>query len=244
MIEEKALLSRFEEADILAFETSELIENFNDNFIRLEGGGIDKLISFVLKNKLNSVFYYYLYPDIEYLLITEELLTRFDDDFKNSYQNQIEEYNSMISNYDFTKPLVSYVYTVYQGYFVGNLFPNDDFEGLAIISGIDKLKELYYEYGSNEDRLEKGQKDRKDLLDRLKDYILYDPNFHKATNLNLRKKYRTYLRENNEEFRLYERKEHYNSVYFIEDLWKEYKAHKDDLENVDINLDMYIGNNL
>ena len=244
MIEEEALLSRFEEVDILALETSELTENFNDNFISLEGGEIDKLISFVLKNKLSTIFYYYLYPDIEYLLITDELLTRFDDDFKNSYQNQIEEYNNMINTYDFTKPLVSYVYTLYQGYFVGNLFPNDDFDGLAIVSGIEKLKELYYEYGSNEDRLEKGQKDRKDLLRRLKDYILNDPNFHKATNLNLRKKYRTYLRENNEEFRLYERKEHYNSVYFIEDLWKEYKAHKNDLENVDINLYMYIGNNL
>ena len=56
MIEEKALLSRFEEVDILALETSELIENFNDNFISLEGGGIDKLISFVLKNKLNTIF--------------------------------------------------------------------------------------------------------------------------------------------------------------------------------------------
>lgn len=244
MIEEKALLSRFEEVDILALETSELIENFNDNFISLEGGGIDKLISFVLKNKLNTVFYYYLYADIEYLLITEELLTRFDEDFKNSYQNQIEEYNSMISNYDFEKPLVSYVYTAYQGFFVGNLFPNDEFEGLAIVSGIDKLKELYYEYGSNEDRLEKRLQERRDILARLKDYILNDPNFQKATNTSLRKKYRTYLRENNEEFRSYERKEHHNSVYFIEGLWKEYKIHKDDLENVYINLDMYTGHNL
>ena len=131
MIEEEALLSRFEEVDILALETSELTENFNDNFISLEGGEIDKLISFVLKNKLSTIFYYYLYPDIEYLLITDELLTRFDDDFKNSYQNQIEEYNNMINTYDFTKPLVSYVYTLYQGYFVGNIFPNDDFDGLV-----------------------------------------------------------------------------------------------------------------
>ena len=45
MIEEEALLSRFEEVDILALETSELTENFNDNFISLEGGEIDKLIS-------------------------------------------------------------------------------------------------------------------------------------------------------------------------------------------------------
>ena len=60
MIEEEALLSRFEEVDILALETSELTENFNDNFISLEGGEIDKLISFVLKNKLSTIFYYYL----------------------------------------------------------------------------------------------------------------------------------------------------------------------------------------
>lgn len=244
MIEEKALLSKLEEVDILALETNELIENFNDNFIILDGGGMDKLISFVLKNKLNTVFYYYLYPDIEYLLITDELLTRFDDDFKNSYQNQIEEYNSMIDTYDFTKPLVSYVYTIYQGYFVGNLFSNDYFDNLAIVSGVDKIKELYREYESNDDRLEKRQQERKDLFVRLKDHILNDPNFHKSTNDSLRKNYKTYLRENNEEFRQYERKEPYNSLCLINDLWREYKIHKEDLENVYINLDMYMGNNL
>ena len=81
----------------------------------------------------------------------------------------------------------------------------------------------------------KSKQKRIEVLNRIKEYILNDPEFHKCTNDSLRLMYKTNLCKTNKDYSEYHKKEHYRAVRFIDALWKEHK------NNHEVNVEFFIG---
>ena len=77
---------------------------------------------------------------------------------------------------------------------------------------------------------------RIELLNRLKEYILSDLEFHKCTNDRLRHLYKSHLYRTNKDYFEYRNNEPYNSVMFIDALWKEHK------NKIEVNVEFFVDN--
>lgn len=249
MIEKSLLESKIKEHGIFSVEINNLFE-FEDKFIKLEKESINSLITFVKSNDLKSIFYYCTYYDAEDYMIKDdnieeeigERLNYFDQGLINSFMVEVEDYNKKSADMDISKPFELCFFTIYHGYFIGGCYYDDYLDSDYSEDYYDKLLELVEKYFSQEEyikkreqEIQKSKQKRIEVLNRIKEYILNDPEFHKCTNDSLRLMYKTNLCKTNKDYSEYHTKEHYRAVRFIDALWKEHK------NNHEVNVEFFIG---
>mgnify|MGYP003602419201 CR=1 FL=1 len=249
MIEKSLLESKIKEQGILSVEINNLFE-FEDKFIKLENENIDNLVTFAKSNDLKSIFYYYTYYDTEDYMIKEddieeeigERLDYFEQGLIDAFMAEVEEYNKKAADMDLSKPFQLCFFAIYQGYFIGGYYHDEDMDSDYSEDNYHKLLKLVEKYFSREEFIKKqeqemqlGKQKKIEVLTRLKEYILNDPEFHKCTNDSLRLMYKTNLCKTNKDYSEYHKKEHYRAVRFIDALWKEHK------NNHEVNVEFFIG---
>lgn len=250
MIEKSLLESKIKEQGILSVEINNLFE-FEDKFIKLENENIDSLITFAKSNDIKSIFYYYTYYDKDDYIIKDEnideeigkKLDYFEQGLIDSFMAEVEEYNKQAAGMDISKPFELCFFTIYQGYLIGGYYQDDYLYPGDSEDYYDKLLELVDKYFSEEEYMKQREQERNEskqkrieLLNRLKEYILSDPEFHKCTNDRLRHLYKSHLYRTNKDYFEYRNNEPYNSVMFIDALWKEHK------NKIEVNVEFFVDN--
>lgn len=223
MIEKNQFLKYIEKQNLNSYETN-ISEVVFKNSIFLKENNLDELIKLSKENDVKNIFFYYEYDSVENYLITEEMIENYDNELINPLKNNIDSYNKEINKLDFTIPLYLTAYVIIQGSFVSIIKQNDWIEELELLEGKEKLESLIYE---NENILEEyiSQKNEKNLerFKTIRNIIINDPEFKKATNHKLRFEYASLFPKKNKEFSdLYNKNRHF-FINFIEKIWKEYK---------------------
>jgi hypothetical protein len=225
---EKELLDLLKSENVNAYKLN--IDIQLENLIELDN--FEELIRFIHDNSISSVFYYYSYLDEYTLTISEDDVAEFniDEEILPILQGEIDKYNDEVSKLDFNNPISLNVYCIYQGmmlfieetycWYIDEGFYTPQMAFKAIIEKhLDEIK-----LQKNE-KMDKIKKDREELFQK----ILNDKEFHKCTNISLRRIYAGKIfRENIENQRLFCREK--GGLYditiseFIECIWKEYKS--------------------
>ena len=249
MIEKSLLESKIKEHGILSVEVNNIVE-FEDRFINLEDENIDNLITFVKTNDLKSIFYCYTYYDKEDYMIKDENIDEeigeklyyFEQNVIDSFMAEVEDYNKKAADMDLSKPFELCFFAIYQGYFIGGYYQDEYLNSDHSEDYYDTLLELVDKYFSEDEYNKKQEQESKEsrqqrieVLNRLKEHVLNDPEFHKCTNDSLRHVYKINLYNTNKDYCEYQKKEHYLAVRFIDALWK---AHRNKTE---VNVEFFIG---
>lgn len=223
MIEKNQFLKYIENQNLNTYETN-ISEVVFKSSIFLKEDNLDELIKLSKENDVKNIFFYYEYDSLENYLITEEMLENYDNELINPLKNNIDSYNKEISKLDFTIPLYLTAYVIIQGNFVSILKQNDWVEELELLEGKEKLESLIYE---NKKILDEyfSRKNEKNLekFKMIRDIIINDPEFKKATNQKLRLEYASLFPKKNKEYNDLYNKNRHTFVNFIEKIWKEYK---------------------
>ncbi|PTQ86365.1 hypothetical protein C8U37_101206 [Trichococcus patagoniensis] len=246
MIDKSLLESKIKEQGILPIEIYNGFE-YEDNFMNLVDEKIDSLITFVKSNDLKNIFYCCYNYDQEDIMITDEKIDEevcrrmcsYDESVIKSFREEVEEFNKKAAAIDISKPYELCFFTIYQGYFIGGRY-NDDY--LDTEDYYDKLVKIVNKYFSRDEYNKKKEQEYKEsrprrleLLSKIKEYVLNDPEFHKCTNDNLRHLYKSHLYKTNQDYFEYRNIEPYKSIRFIDALWKEHK------NKIVVNLELFIG---
>lgn len=226
MITKELLLSKLSDMDLKCYETaSDVSELAAIQMISLE-----QLLEFIVKHKIDTVFYHYDFVSAELLQITDEVIADLDidDEIARILQGDFEEYNREIEKLDFSRPYNLVVYCIYQNYilcfceqdiwFVKNGFGDPKKAAMAMIK--NKLAVL-------DKKMEDSETRRMELREQLREKILADESFHRCTNKDLRKAYTSRLWKDKSIQELF-----YTPMHglfdipihvFIEEIWREYK---------------------
>jgi len=228
MYTKEQLINKLNEMNIHYYE---MISDINeDASIQLES--IEQLFLFIKKHGIDTVFYRFQYMSAEGLQITEDVLDdlNIDDEIIEVMQEDFDEYNLVISKLDFSRPCILSICCLYQSHVICSV-EHDYWWG-----------ELEYEHPKKkaismiEARLEDVEKkkdesyqNREELRQQLRKRILEDANFHRCTNIQLRRSYTHKLCNSDKSieglfytpnYGLYD----INIGTFIEEVWREYKA--------------------
>lgn len=230
MVLKEQLVQTLKAMKLDVYETVSDVEQ--DSSIQLLN--FDELCRFIQKHNVDTVFYHYAYTSSEALEIDNEVIEQLnvDGDMLEVLEEKFDEYNKSILKLDFGKPYSLTIYCTYQNfvYFVTEI----DFwfkdEGIelplqAAISLVNKYRDDIIE-------TKKSARQKRDHgRTQLRNQILNDENFHKCSNIQLRRAYAQKLFNGNHELQsLFSSKEH--GLYdipiqtFIEEIWREYKESK------------------
>lgn len=224
---EKEILDMFKNAKLDSFK---LNTEFNETNT-MELMTIEDLIEFSCKHKIDTMFYNYTFIDEDVLSITDELISklRLDEDALSILQDKFDDYNQSLSKLDFSKPIYLKVYCIYQG--IVFFIQEDDYWFIDQGFGLPERACIELANEHFEDIL--TEKENKiqivtDARNKLREHILNDKEFHKCTNIELRRMYANKMFKNNELNRslFYSEKGGLYDVpinTFIEHVWKEYK---------------------
>lgn len=223
---EKELLNILENVNVYKLNTEIQIENL------IELDNLEDLIRFVHDNNIGSIFYYYSYLDGYTLTISEEDIDEelnIDKEILSTLQNEFDKYNDEVSKLNFSNPISLNVYCIYEGIM---LFTEED-DSWYIEEGFytpemacktimkNHLEEIELKKKEKMDKIKKG---REELYQKMLD----DKEFHKCTNMALRRIYGDKMfKQNIENQRLFWSKKGglYNMSIneFIDYVWNEYK---------------------
>jgi hypothetical protein len=224
---EKELLDMFKGSKLDSYKLNTEFDGTNT----IELMTIEDLIEFSCKQNIRALFYNYAFIDEDALSITDDIISnlRLDEEDLSILQDKFDDYNQRISELDFSKPVYLKVYCVYQG--IVFYIREDDYwfidQGFSFPETV--CMELVTEH-FEDIVIEKKNKLQTitDARDKLREQILKDEEFHKCTNIELRRMYATKIFKNNEfnkslfyreKGRLYD----ITANTFIEHVWKEYK---------------------
>lgn len=136
------LLNIAKEKNINCFESSEDFIEFDDDLIRLEKNTLDELLRFTNANNINSLFYTNLRYDKDEYIIDENLLEKLDFRLIEHIKPEIDVHNKEIQKIDFTNPVLTLVYCIYESHFISINEENDWLEHQNILTAHEKLSEI------------------------------------------------------------------------------------------------------
>lgn len=224
---EEELLELFKNVNLDSYKVNTEINESNSMQLMT----IEDLVTFSCKHNIDTVFYNYTFIDEDVLSITEEVTSnlRLDEDTLSVLQDKFDEYNESLLKLDFNKPVNLKVYCVYQGviFFVQEedyWFETEEYgmpERTCVELSTKYLEEIITEKENKKQMIN-------DARSKLREQILFDEEFHKCTNLQLRRMYANKMFQNNKDNQnlFYSEKEGLYDITiltFIEDVWREYK---------------------
>lgn len=230
-----------DENKLIVFLNNNGFDVFNITIQPNENNGIqfksfDNLIDFAKKHNADTLFYQYTYISEDDLIIDEEIVQEFlkkainnSCDTINIINKKVDAYNKKVYELDYSKPISLSIYLIYQGFlyfaieddywFIEQGFENP--ETVLIEIAKENAEKIFEEIADiNEVRNKK--------LEKLRETIFTDENFHKCTNEQLRRAYTQKLVRNNKD--IYDLFYYNNGRWydispnaFMEEIWREYK---------------------
>lgn len=188
----------------------------------------NNFFSFVKREKIKSVFFNELFINLDIFFINEELLKDIPFNIKEYLKEDIAKINE--KSLELTEEIVGShcleMRCIYQGQILFFRIIDRNIETTS--TGEELLSYLIENIplGKKNELLQEAEDNKKFELKKLEDFILNDTDFHNSTNLNLR---RDYLKSLKEKYPKYQNVLNandinpYNSMTFIERLWKAYK---------------------
>ena len=224
MINEHDLRAEITKADLNYFKTEISFEDDIPNMIHLEENEIPELIRFAKANKISSLMYCYRYYDKEAYIIHEDALLKYDARIISAIEADIQQHNRQIDKLDFNKPLLLYVYSLYEGFAVSIIQEDFWLDEIDIPNNDERLDELTGKCkGLIEEIRNEKNKEKDDQKNKLRELIVSDPEFYKCTNQRLRRSFILKLLDDKDEFA--SAFDYYNEpIEFVELLWKEQKS--------------------
>jgi hypothetical protein len=240
MFKKEEFLSMMSLEGLECFEGT--LNSFNMTTVILKNNTLEELVKFARVNNIKSIFYNYIYYDVNSFLILNEQVEEIQKDIYELIEGQIEEYNKQVISTDFSRPNGMNIFCVYQGQIVSVRYFDFWVENDGLLSGKQKLQQLIENNNEikeirekklkeEEDAREKKRKEDELLLGELRKYILTDPEFTKQVYPGFRRDYIRAIftqRKETQKFRhLLFDKEDYDyvsmrkAVDFIEILWRE-----------------------
>lgn len=235
---EKELLDLLAEKNINAYRLSDKIQA--ENLIVLDD--IEELIRFAHNNNIDTMFYYYLYLDRKSLIIDEDIIRSayIDKEVLPILQEEFDKYNNRLLEIDFSNPISLDIYCTYQGMVLTVEQFNTSYleQGVYLPDEVCKSiiqKHLEVIKLKREEKRGSIEKEREELSQQM----LNDEDFHKCTNMSLRKMYGEKVIKNNPDYRKLFYKEHggwYDISVddFVEYAWREYKFSNKDTITTEI----------
>ena len=179
-----------QDAHLRAFKT----DDTPHNAIILSSTDISSLIDYANYNKINSIFYNYVYIEKEDY-DPQAFSDLNDNDLLKIAKTDIARYKRQVGEFDFNKPLQLNVYCIYNGFAIMMCFNEKAYNYLVpVCEYIDMLKQNYAEQLCiiREERQKQQINEIENLRNELSSIILSDPQFKTYTNQRMR---RTYIRE-------------------------------------------------
>ena len=212
------------------YETASDVEQ--DSSIQLLD--LDELCRFIQTHSVDTAFYHYAYTSADDLKIDSEVIEQLniDSDMWEVLEEKFEEYNESILKLDFSRPYSLTVYCTYQNfiYFVSEVDFWFNNEGVEL--PLQAARCVVNKYRDDIIATRKAAKQKREQgRKQLRNQILNDEDFHKCSNIQLRRAYTQKIFNGNKELqRLFFSKEHglYDIPFqtFIEEIWREYKESK------------------
>lgn len=189
LISEKIVIDKLVENDIDAFEVDTLDSQL-ETLIALKNSNVEEFLRFIKSHDITTVFYNKAFYDPDIFKITDEEISRLDDDLLEVLTDEIDNYNTQIDDIDFSRPIQITYFALYQGQKIG-FFESDYWhfdEGLLL--GKEKYLDLIDSYESViDDVLEKRKETEEKLRSDLETLISEDEQFLLCTNQRLRLSY-------------------------------------------------------
>lgn len=189
MILEKIVIDKLAENDIDTFEVATLDSQL-ETLIALKNSNVEEFLRFIKSHDITTVFYNKTFYDTDIFKITDQVISRLDDDLLKLLTDEIDNYNTQIDDIDFSRPIQITYFALYQGHKVG-FFENDYWhfdEGLVL--GKEKYLDLIKSYEcAIDDVLERRKETEEKLKSDLETLIYEDEQFLLCTNQRLRLSY-------------------------------------------------------
>lgn len=189
MILDKIVIDKLAENDIDTFEVDTLDAQL-ETLIALKNSNVEEFLRFIKSHDITTVFYNKAFYDIDIFKITDQMISRLDDDLLKLLTDEIDSYNTQIDDIDFSRPIQITYFALYQGQKVG-FFESDYWhfdEGLVL--GKEKYLDLIESYECDiDDVLERRKETEEKLKSDLETLIYEDEQFLLCTNQRLRLSY-------------------------------------------------------
>ncbi|MEL7672046.1 hypothetical protein [Methanobacterium sp.] len=189
MIIEKIVIDKLAENDIDTFEV-DTSDSQLETLITLKNSNVEEFLRFIKSHNITTVFYNKAFYDPDIFKITDQVISRLDDDLLKLLAYEIDNYNIQIDDIDFSRPIQITYFALYQGQKVG-FFESDYWhldEGLLL--GKEKYLDLIESYEcAIDDVLERRKETEEKLKSDLETLIYEDEQFLLCTNQRLRLSY-------------------------------------------------------